>query len=81
MPRMPNLEMNVIEMYCLDDMNERLIATATGIPVLKVQDILHRHDFYESNDFEHGLEDNIEVISYDQLTFDPDDFEYHDHVD
>jgi hypothetical protein len=69
-----NAEIDVIEMYRLDGMKEREIATATGLSVLEVHDILAR---YERGDLDYDLNDtDAEVVSYDDLTFDPGDVDY-----
>ena len=69
-----NAEIDVIEMYRLDGMKERAIATATGLSVLTVQEIIAA---YERGDLDYDIADtDAEVISYDELTFDPDDSDY-----
>ena len=69
-----NVEIDVIEMYRLDGMKEREIATATGLSVLEVHDILAAH---ERGDLDYDLNDtDAEMVSYDDLSFDPDDSDY-----
>lgn len=69
-----NLEIDVIEMYSRDGMKEREIATATGLSVLEVHDILAA---YERGDLDYDLNDtDAEMVSYDDLSFDPDDSDY-----
>jgi hypothetical protein len=69
-----NAEIDVIEMYRLDGMKERAIATATGLSVLTVQEIIAA---YERGDLDYDIADtDAEVVSYDELTFDPDDSDY-----
>lgn len=69
-----NIEIDVIEMYRLDGMKERAIATATGLSVLTVQEIIAA---YERGDLDYDIADtDAEVVSYDELTFDPDDSDY-----
>lgn len=69
-----DLEIDVIDMFHSDGMKELEIATATGLTVLQVHDILAA---YERGDFDYDLEDtDAETVSYDDLTFDPDDSDY-----
>jgi hypothetical protein len=69
-----NVEIDVVEMYRIDGMKEREIATATGLSVLEVYDIIAR---YESGDLDYDLNDtDAEMVSYDDLTFEPDDVDY-----
>lgn len=69
-----NLEIDVIEMHSRDGMKEREIATATGLSVLEVHDILAA---YERGDLDYDLNDtDAEMVSYDDLSFDPDDNDY-----
>jgi len=69
-----NAEIDAIQMYRLDGMKEREIATATGLSVLEVEEILAR---YERGDLDYDLNDtDAEIVSYDDLTFDPDDSDY-----
>ena len=69
-----NLEIDVIDMYRVDGMKEREIATATGLSVLEVHDILAA---YERGDLDYDLNDtDAEMVSYDDLSFDPDDSNY-----
>lgn len=69
-----NAEIDVIQMYRLDGMKERAIATATGLSVLTVQEIIAA---YERGDLDYDLNDtDAEIVSYDDLTFDPDDSDY-----
>lgn len=49
-----NVEIDVVEMYRIDGMKEREIATATGLSVLEVYDIIAR---YESGDLDYDLND------------------------
>jgi len=69
-----NVEIDVIDMYRVDGMKEREIATATGLSVLEVHDILAA---YERGDLDYDLNDtDAEMVSYDDLSFDPDDSNY-----
>jgi len=70
-----NLEADVIEMYSRDGMKEMEIARATGLKLTEVHDILAK---YENGDFDYDINDTDagEMISYDDLEFDPADNDY-----
>ena len=62
-----NLEIEVIEMYRQDGMKELEIAKSLGISLTQVNEIL---DAYENNDMDYSETDG-DVISYDELDFEP----------
>jgi transposase len=62
-----NLEIEVIEMYREDGMKEQEIAKSLGISLTQVNEIL---DAYENNDMDYSETDG-DVISYDELDFEP----------
>lgn len=62
-----NLEIEVIEMYREDGMKEQEIANSLGISLTQVNEIL---DAYENNDMDYSETDG-DVISYDELDFEP----------
>lgn len=62
-----NLEIDVIEMYREDGMKEQEIAKSLGISLTEVHEILAK---YEDGDMDYDIQDG-DVVSYDELTFDP----------
>jgi|LauGreDrversion4_2_1035121.scaffolds.fasta_scaffold1851374_1 hypothetical protein len=70
-----NLETDVIEMYSRDGMKEMDIAHATGLKLTEVHDILSK---YDNGDFDYDINDTDagEMISYDDLIFDPEETDY-----
>ena len=70
-----NLEIDVIEMYSRDGMKEMEIARSTGLKLTEVHDILAK---YENGDFDYDVNDTDagEMISYDDLEFEPGDVDY-----
>jgi transposase len=64
-----NLEIDVIEMFREDGMKETEIATSLGISVLDVHKIIAR---WEAEDYDR----DPDMVSYDDLAFDPCDSNY-----
>ena len=62
-----NIEIEVIEMYREDGLKEQEIAKSLGISLTQVNEIL---DAYENNDMDYNEMDG-DVISYDELDFEP----------
>lgn len=62
-----NLEIDVIEMYRNDGMKEQEIAKSLGISLTEVHEILSK---YEDRDMDYSETDG-DVISYDELEFEP----------
>ena len=62
-----NLEIDVIEMYRNDGMKEQEIAKSLGISLTEVHEILAK---YEDGDMDYSETDG-DVISYDELDFEP----------
>ena len=67
-----NLEIDVIEMYREDGLREVEIAKITGLSVTEVHEILSA---YENRDMDYS-ESDTDMVSYDDLTFDPGDVDY-----
>lgn len=67
-----NLEIDVIEMYRVDGLREVEIAKITGLSVTEVHEILAA---YEKRDMDYS-ESDADMISYDDLTFEPGDIDY-----
>jgi DNA invertase Pin-like site-specific DNA recombinase len=67
-----NLEIDVIEMYREDGMKETEIAASLGISVHQVHEILAA---YENRDMDYD-ESDTDMVSYDDLAFDPGDVDY-----
>ena len=66
-----NIEIDVIDMFHSEGMKEAEIATSLGIPLTQVHAILAAYD----NDCDAAVaagEDGVEIVSYDDLEFDPD---------
>jgi len=63
-----NVEIDVIDMYHSEGMKETEIATSLGISLTKVHEILAAYDKDCDADTDEG---NVEIVSYDDLTFDP----------
>ena len=64
-----NVEIDVIDMYHSDGMKETEIATSLGISLTKVHEILAAYD-------RHDDDADSEMVSYDDLEFDPNDADY-----
>lgn len=67
-----NLEIDVIEMYRVDGLREVEIAKITGLSVTEVNEILAA---YENRDMDYS-ESDTDMVSYDDLTFEPGDVDY-----
>jgi hypothetical protein len=67
-----NLEIDVIEMYREDGLREAEIAKITGLSLTEVSEILAA---YENRDADYSENDG-DMVSYDDLTFDPGDIDY-----
>lgn len=67
-----NLEIDVIEMYRVDGLKETEIAKITGLSLTEVNEILAA---YENRDADYS-EYDTDMVSYDDLTFDPGDVDY-----
>lgn len=67
-----NLEIDVIEMHSRDGMNEMEIARATGLKLTEVHDIIAD---YQNGNFDYSISDTDadEIVSYDDLEFEPED--------
>ena len=64
------LEIDVIDMYHSEGMKEAEIAKSLGISLIEVHAILAAYDKDCDADADEG-EDDVEIVSYDDLTFDP----------
>ena len=67
-----NLEIDVIEMYREDGLREVEIAKITGLSVTEVHEILSA---YENRDMDYS-ESDADMVSYDDLEFEPGDVDY-----
>lgn len=67
-----NLEIDVIDMYREDGLKEEEIAKITGLSLTEVNDILAA---YENRDVDYN-EYDADIISYDDLTLEPNDNDY-----
>lgn len=67
-----NLEIDVVEMYRHDGLKEKEIAKIIGLSVSEVHEILSA---YENRDVDHS-EYDTDMVSYDDLTFEPGDVDY-----
>lgn len=67
-----NLEIDVIEMHRVDGLKEAEIARITGLSLTEVNEILAA---YENRDADYS-EYDTDMVSYDDLTFDPGDVDY-----
>ncbi len=65
-----NIEIDVIDMYHSDGMKETEIATSLGISLTQVHEILSAYDRRDDD------ADSEEMVSYDDLQFDPGDVDY-----
>lgn len=64
-----NVEIDVIDMFHSDGMKETEIATSLGISLTQVNEILAAYD-------RHDDDADSEMVSYDDLEFDPNDADY-----
>lgn len=67
-----DLEIDVIDMYRNEGMKEAEIAKSLGISITQVHQILSK---YDEGDFDYDMQD-ADVISYDDLTSEPNDADY-----
>jgi hypothetical protein len=67
-----NLEIDVIDMYHSDGLKEAEIARVTGLSLTEVNEILAA---YENRDADYSENDG-DMVSYDDLVFDPGDVDY-----
>ena len=67
-----NLEIDVIEMHRVDGLKEAEIAKITGLALSEVNEILAA---YENRDADYS-EYDTDMVSYDDLVFDPGDVDY-----
>jgi len=67
-----NLEIDVIDMYREDGLREVEIAKITGLSVTEVHEILSA---YENRDMDYS-ESDTDMVSYDDLEFEPGDVDY-----
>ena len=67
-----NLEIDVIEMYRVDGLKEAEIAKITGLSLSEVNEILAA---YENRDADYN-EYDTDMVSYDDLAFEPGDVDY-----
>jgi len=67
-----NIEIDVIEMYREDGLREVEIAKITGLSVTEVHEILSA---YENRDMDYS-ESDTDMVSYDDLEFEPGDVDY-----
>lgn len=67
-----DLEIDVIDMYRNEGMKETEIAKSLGISITQVHQILSK---YDEGDFDYDMQD-ADVISYDDLTSEPNDADY-----
>lgn len=64
-----NIEIDVIDMYHSDGMKETEIATSLGISLTQVNEILAAYDRRDDDA-------DSEMVSYDDLEFEPNDTDY-----
>ena len=64
-----NIEIDVIDMFHSEGMKETEIATSLGISLTQVNEILAAYD-------RHDDDADSEMVSYDDLEFDPNDADY-----
>ncbi len=67
-----DLEIDIIDMYHSDGMKETEIAKSLGLPLTQVHDVLAA---YERGDLDYD-ESDTDMVSYDDLTFEPNDADY-----
>ena len=66
-----NIEIDVIDMYHSDGMKETEIATSLGISLTQVNEILSAYDRRDDD-----ADTDDEIVSYDELQFDPNEVDY-----
>ncbi len=67
-----NIEIDVIDMYRSDGMKEKEIAASLGISLTQIHEILAA---YENRDMDYS-ESDADMVSYDDLEFEPGDVDY-----
>ena len=67
-----NIEIDVIDMYRQDGLREVEIAKITGLSLTEVHEILSA---YENRDMDYS-ESDADMVSYDDLTFEPNEVDY-----
>lgn len=67
-----DLEIDIIDMYHSDGMKEVEIAESLSLPLTQVHDVLAA---YERGDLDYD-ESDTDMVSYDDLTFEPNDADY-----
>jgi len=67
-----NIEIDVIDMYRQDGLREVEIAKITGLSLTEVHEILSA---YENYDMDYS-ESDADMVSYDDLEFEPGDVDY-----
>lgn len=65
-----DIEIDVIDMFHSDGMKETEIATSLGISLTQVHEILAAYDRRDDD------ADTDEIVSYDELQFDPNEVDY-----
>ena len=66
-----NVEIDVIDMFHSEGMKETEIATSLGISLTQVNEILAAYDRRDDD-----ADTDAEIVSYDELQFDPNDADY-----
>jgi DNA-directed RNA polymerase specialized sigma subunit len=66
-----DIEIDVIDMYHSDGMKETEIATSLGISLTQVHEILAAYDRRDDD-----ADADEEIVSYDELQFDPNEIDY-----
>lgn len=67
-----DIQIDIIEMFTRDGMKETEIAKSLGLSLTHVHQVL---DDYERGNMDYSETDN-EVVSYDDLVFEPNDVDY-----
>jgi len=66
-----DVEIDVIDMFHSDGMKETEIATSLGISLTQVHEILAAYDRRDDD-----ADADEEIVSYDELQFDPNEIDY-----
>ena len=67
-----NVEIDVIDMFNSEGMKETEIATSLGLSLTQIHEILSA---YENRDMDYSASD-ADMVSYDDLEFEPGDVDY-----
>ncbi len=67
-----NVEIDVIDMFHSEGMKETEIATSLGLSLTQIHEILSA---YENRDMDYSASD-ADMVSYDDLEFEPGDVDY-----